>query len=298
MAGCILILGGDSFLGRAIERFLTSEGYRVISTTRRKNSNKPGSIYLDFADIPDDWKPPVPVHAAIVCAASTSREVCENNPAEAYRINVTAPEMLAHGLLGMGIFMVLLSTNLVLGGSKPFLETSAAYSPIDVYSSQKAEAEKRLLALEGSGTGISVLRLTKVLDPQGAMIQSWLNHGREGRPVEVFDDVLIAPLSAGHVGQAVLALIEKRGAGIFHLSGNREIGYAEMARLALQARGLSGELVVGIKGRTLNPIARLLPPHASLGMNQLAALSGLGPPSPEEVADCLARDISNQPKRS
>src|SRR5262245_13653158 len=107
----VLIVGGDSFIGRAVRSRHADGGDRVTYTTRRPGST--GATPLDLRNVPSEWAPPTNVETAYLCAAVARVDECENDPAGARAVNVDGTLSVARALLASGTFVVLLSTNYV-----------------------------------------------------------------------------------------------------------------------------------------------------------------------------------------
>lgn len=287
----VLVVGGDGLIGRSVARCFRGQESTVVATTRRREAVSADRPFLDLAEMPAEWSPPGRVDVAIVCAAITGRDQCEGEFSRTHGINVEAPCTLLSRLMQAGTYCVFLSTNLVLGGAQPHLSSDAPYRPCDAYSRQKAEAERQLLDSPTSDGLLAILRITKVLSASQGAVKRWIERGAGGRPFEAFDDVAIAPVAVGHVCRSILAMAAVRSAGVHQLSGWPETSYAGMARALARACGWSEALVRPVEGRKVNRIARATPPHASLDMGDLAALTGMQPPTPDAVAASIREDV-------
>src|SRR5690606_29433404 len=145
--GSWLVVGGDGMIGRALVRRLADARRPYLSTTRRHGAVGPRRPYLELAQDPSRWSPPEPVSVAFLLAASANQLSCCADPAVSRRINVEHTVALARRLTEAGAFVVFTSTNLIFDGEEARYPTSAAPSPSGEYGRQKAEAERRLLAL-------------------------------------------------------------------------------------------------------------------------------------------------------
>ncbi|MEM9140206.1 MAG: sugar nucleotide-binding protein [Pseudomonadota bacterium] len=257
--GRIIVAGGDSLIGGRLATALSAAGADVAATSRRGRAVYP--LDLETMSAPPDFA--AKADTLVIAAAITGRAACEAAPDLARRVNVEAPLALARPVLARGGHVVFLSTHIVLGGAAPFLATDAAYDPCDAYSAQKAEAERALLAHDTPGR-LSIVRLTKVLDPASGVLANWSLAMAAGEPIDVYADLLMAPVGLDHVCQALTGIIGQGQGGITHVSGADEISYADFARLLGQRLGWSGHLIRAQAGRPVNPIAAATPPHASL----------------------------------
>lgn len=291
MRAGILVVGGDGFLGSALVSHLRRGGHKVHTTTRKRERVSPDTFFLDLVDLSDDWRLPADISAVIIVAAVTGRDTCEEDPEGTYKINVLLPVSLVQRFIARRVFCLFLSTNLVLGGDAAFLSTAMPYRPCDAYSTQKAEAERQMLALDGACDNLAILRLSKVLNPNAPLFRNWLETARRGIGVEAFGDVVIAPVTGYDACQAIEGIIVNRLSGVHHFSGGREISFAELARNFLDAMGFPPELVIEVAGRITNPVAALTPPHNSLDMSGLQSKLGLQSPMPEDTISKIANQI-------
>lgn len=213
----------------------------------------------------------------------TGLKNCAEQPIISHRINVEHSVALARRLGEQGTFVVFLSTSAVFAGDKPFMPEHATTSPVGAYGRQKAEAERVLLE---SGFPVAVVRLTKAVSSKTPLLRSWLDDLHQGREVAAYQDLLFAPVSLRNAANALLAIAEKREPGIFHLSGSRDLSYADFARGMARALGQEESRV----RPEAAPGDIELPRHAALGMKRTHACLGLSPQAPESVLEHLLRE--------
>ena len=258
-----LIVGADSTIGSALAVALRKDGVQVYGTTRRQTQGAdPCITYLDLATVPDDWHPPA-VDCAFLCAAATSIAACATDATGTSRINVEAPIRLAERLATTAARIVFLSTNLVFDGSRPARLATETTCPTTVYGAQKAEAEQRLHALDDD---IRVLRLTKVLSSNHALLRGWRATLARKEPIHPFRDVVLSPVAMDETIKALLRVGNAERGGIFQLSGDRDLTYAELA-IAL---GSDARLVEPVDGAASYPAPP--PAHTTLDTRSLVEL--------------------------
>ncbi|MEM7056993.1 MAG: sugar nucleotide-binding protein [Pseudomonadota bacterium] len=254
-----LIVGGDSMIGKALAERLSADGLDVASTSRRQGSDVP----LDLSAISDAGRLTAGYDCIVLAAAVTGRAACQADSDRAYAVNVTAPLALATPVLARSGRVLFLSTHTVLGGAKPFLEVDAPYEPPDLYAEHKAEAERRLRGLPGSA-GLTIVRPTKVLASTAGLIQQWASSIARQTTIDVYEDLVMAPVSLGHVVDTIAANLRRPSPEIVHLSGSTEISYADFTIELAGRMGWQRDHLNRMKGRPVNPIAAITPPHASL----------------------------------
>lgn len=223
----VLIVGGDSTIGSALNQRLLAEGYQVTCSTRRPGNFGEKSLYLDlqnqdsFLTIKDRR-----FDAAVFCGAITSIQKCEQNPAQTRKVNVDGTLALADLLAEAGSHLVFLSTNMVFDGSKPNAKSSDARNPLTEYGRQKAAAEEYLLATEST---VSIIRLGKVIPHDFPLFTEWLGRLRSGNPIHPHGNRTMAPISLTFATDILSWLIDEKRHGIFHATANCDITYAEAA---------------------------------------------------------------------
>jgi dTDP-4-dehydrorhamnose reductase len=279
----ILIVGSDGTIGAALSLALRAKGHAVIGTTRRQaNAKLPGAIFLDLSadgsvSLPD-------VDVAVICAALARFEDCRKHPELAQRVNVDRPIEIAGQVLGRGGRVLLLSTSAVFDCLTPHRLAEDPRAPRSAYGRLKAETESRLLEV---GRGASVLRLTKVVRPNAGILVDWIDSLKKGRAVTAFDDHRFCPLPLDAVVEALVAVVESGKDGLFQISGDDDISYADAARHLAAGLGLS-ENSVSTAGASSGGIASdEMTPYTSLDTRRLTAMTGFVPPTAIEVLESV-----------
>jgi dTDP-4-dehydrorhamnose reductase len=281
-----LIIGADGSFGGPLSLALGCLGHDVIATTRRRPLANDDRLYLDLAEtLPDLPK----VDVAVICAAMARFEECRRAPELAYRVNVAAPLELSRSLTQAGARVILLSTSAVFDGSNPYVKESEKPLPRSAYGRFKAEAEARLLEL---GSAVSVLRLTKVLTPGTGLLSQWIARLAEGETVRAFDDHHFCPLRVADVIEAVVALIESKEGGIFHVSGAADVSYFDAARFLARGIGVAEDQVEAVHAVENGLDETELLPFSSLATDRLSQLTGfVRPESFDVLQQVYAREI-------
>lgn len=287
-----LIVGIDSQIGSALALRLRTKGIDVVGTSRRKAAN--GTVFLDLLE-PDAASLPE-ADIAFLCAAATNQKKCRNDPEGTRRINVDAPVMLAKRLSAHGTRIVFASSNAVFDGRTPHRPANDAVCPITIYGHQKAEAERRLLDLDGA---ISVVRLTKTLTLEFSLVRDWIANLKAGRTIDPFIDMVMAPMPIAYVVDALLAVATSSLTGIFQASGLRDIPYSDAARHVATRLRFNEILVVPIPGRGTQIPANEVPANTTLDPRRVVELMGSAPPDPliviDEIIDHVAAKSTSAP---
>jgi dTDP-4-dehydrorhamnose reductase len=269
----ILVVGGDSSIGRAVVAELESRGRQVAATSRRPGRHPS----LDLAQPPATWEIPA-LSCALVAAGIGSLAACEADEPLARAVNVTAVAALTHRIS----FVLVLSTTQVFVGDRPHYHADTPVCPANAYGRIKAEAEAVVLAAGGA-----VLRLGKVLSPHLPLVQDFVATLKAGGTVEAFADMVLAPVTLGQVAAMAADILVCRLAGIHHLSGDRDITYAEMARLMAAEVGSGQVREISAAGR--------VPAHFVQAHATLAATSGRTAPSSVEAVRAVVEQTLSLP---
>jgi dTDP-4-dehydrorhamnose reductase len=241
-----LLLGGDSEVGAAVYHDLRSQGISVFATTRRRGLVSPERPFFDILSSPDAWEPPPGVEAACIFMAVARLRDCASDPTATSRINVTQTLRLIDRLLARNIYVLFLSSNQVFDGEQPHVQADAPVCPVSEYGRQKAETETAVRGRIEKGAPIAILRLSKVLAPDPALLQNWSRSLLSGQSIQAFDDMVLAPVPVALAATAIRSLLVRRLAGIFQLSGPRDVTYREIASYLAKQLGVDPDLVKSV----------------------------------------------------
>ncbi len=239
----ILIIGADSTIGAHLKKHCDAHGKTVYGTTRHANRCTETTFFLDLLN-PDAFHIPyhITIDTVVFCAAMSTIKECEENKEKSYQINVTSPITLATYLKNrFNPFMIFLSSNAVFNGSKPFCLETEPPCPINYYGQCKVETEKKLAKITNK---LTILRMTKVLHPDHALIKKWIHDLKNGEKIYPFTDLMLAPISLDMVSTAIEKLSALKKSGIFHLSGKQDITYAELAKMIGKKINVNESLII------------------------------------------------------
>jgi dTDP-4-dehydrorhamnose reductase len=280
-----LLVGGDSEIGAATDRYLRLRGEPVVATTRRPGARDCGRMFFDLSRPLGGWRPPAGTSAACIFAAVARIGACDADPVASAEINVERTLALIDVLSERGIYALFLSTDKVFDGETPEVPAEAPTCPRSEYGRQKARAEARLRALFERGAPIGILRLAKVVSPGMPLLQSWVKALADGNSIRAFDDMAIAPTPVDIVASAITALLRTRSGGIFQLSGPRDVTYAQIGRRIAKRLGADPALIEAVSAASLP--SGSTPRHTTLDCSRLRAQFGIDVPGPWDVLDRL-----------
>ncbi len=272
----VLIIGADGQVGSVASRDLAERGCKVIGTTRRAAAATEDCLFLDLTLPLQEWPKLPPVDAAVICAAMTRINECEDDPDGTAVVNLHAPVALARELCERGVFVLFLSTTGVFDFTRPYRRHDEAPSPVSAYGRQKAEAERRILALDGR---TAVLRLTKIMGPDMLLLRIWTADLAAGREITAYEDTFIAPITAAFAVRMIYGIVGATAEGVFHASGDEDRPYTALAAEMARAMGANVSLVKTVEeGLPHYPTANA-PRYTTLDMSREEEMFGIPAPS-------------------
>lgn len=279
----ILLVGGDSEIAMATARVLGRSRQVVRATTRRAASASAARPLLDLAQPLHDWLPPEGTRVACVLAAIARLAACDADPAGSAHINVEQTVALIDRLTSRGIYVLFLSTNQVFDGETPCVPADAATCPVSEYGRQKAKTEAALRDRVAGGAPIAILRLSKVVSPDMALIRQWAHTLSQGRSIAAFADMPMAPVPVDVVAEAIAALLGDRVPGMFQLTGPRDVSYLQLGRHLAEWLGADPSLVEPTSALASGQPKGSTPRHTTLDSQRLREHYGVVVPDVWEV---------------
>lgn len=179
------------------------------------------------------------------CAAFHNVDACESQPTDAFAANAVAVDAMAAICRRRDVAFVTISTDYVFDGSKntPYTEEDAP-DPLSVYGISKLAGE--LLALRGD-TKVYVIRTCGVYGAaasksKGTFIDRVIRQALSGETTRVVSDVIVSPTYAGHLAEAIRALVASEEDGLYHACNVGEISWYDYAKKALELAGVEGAI--------------------------------------------------------
>lgn len=190
-----------------------------------------------------------PPDAVVHCAALADADRCEREPDLAHRVNAEACAALARLCASRRIRLVALSTDLVFGGDRAWVDEDHPPSPLMAYGRTKLEGEQAVLS---HAPGSAVARLALVCGrghgARGTASEAVAWSLRSGRPLRLVTDQHRTPVDPESVAAALERLVVGSQAGRYHLGGRE--------RLSRHAFGLRVARVLGLTTDAITPITQ------------------------------------------
>ncbi|WP_133501294.1 dTDP-4-dehydrorhamnose reductase [Cognatilysobacter terrigena] len=227
----ILITGATGTLGRAFARICAERDLRCRVLSRAE---------MDIGD-PDSIERAIDLHKpwAIINAAGYVRvDDAEHDAERCFRENTLGPANLAAACERHALRLVTFSSDLVFDGERdsPYVETDST-RPLNVYGESKARAEK--LVLDANPDAL-VVRTSSFFGPWDAhnFITVALGALRRGDAFHAAGDVTVSPTYVPDLVHACIDLLIDRESGIWHLTNEGEITWADLALRAAEFAGV------------------------------------------------------------
>lgn len=228
----VLITGGAGQLGRELALVLGPDGWAPARD----------EVDVERLDIVEAairrFRPDALIHAA----ALTDTRRCEDDSDLARRINAFVPGKVAEVCAAWDVAMQYISTNEVFDGYKgsPYLEADET-NPVNEYGRSKLAGERAVLAALPTA---QVVRTSWLYTFGGYNFPAKILAAARSRPrLSVVADERATPTWTRMLAPALLALLETREPGVFHLAAGGTCSRYEWAALTIELAGLSTPVV-------------------------------------------------------
>ena len=157
----ILIVGGDSSLGKCYIKHCEDNKLKFKYTSRRKTIPN-DVLYFDLKNLNFEVFNDYSFDFVIFFASVCNQDFCENNREESYLINVENTQKSLQVFSKISKRILFISSNTVFDGKQSFMSFDDETNPINEYGRQKLEVEKWISI---NLSNVSILRLSKVIHP-------------------------------------------------------------------------------------------------------------------------------------
>lgn len=278
----ILITGANGFLGHYLTSQLLEKGHTVIATGKGEcrlpfagNENFQ-YISMDFTDpftvhdVFEEISPEVVVHAG----AMSKPDECEEQQWQSYLTNVEGTVTLLLNAEEHKSFFVFVSTDFVFGGEKGMYKEEDNRDPVNFYGKTKQEAEDAVQEYEYDWAIVrTVLVYGKPSAGRSNLLTVVKDKLEKGEEYSVFDDQVRTPTFVEDLAAGMVAIIEKKALGIYHISGEDILTPYEMACKTADLLGLDTALIKKVTAETFSQPAKR---PAKTGFNIEKAKKDLG----------------------
>lgn len=231
-------------LGAALIRMLNTE-YHTMSVSRTlKSTDAAESFNVDICDrsavrdMVTRTKPDVIVH----CAALTNVDICEKNYEMALSVNADSAAYLAESA-APDIKFVYISTDSVFDGAMGMYSEDDKPNPINNYAMSKLEGERQVRKSAGD---YLILRSNIIghRHTREDSLAEWVARSlRSGIPINMFTDVIFAPLDIMTYAGFIMRLIRSGLTGCLHLGARDGVSKYDLGCRIARRLGLDPALI-------------------------------------------------------
>jgi dTDP-4-dehydrorhamnose reductase len=188
----------------------------------------------------------------ILTAAATNVAWCEANPAQARSINVDGTSTVATACRRSGATLTFFSTDYVFDGTSGPYSESAQPHPINVYGSQKLEAEGIVLAENARNLVVRTCQVFGNDAQRRNYVLRVADQLRAGETVRAATDLYGTPTFATDLAETVLELANQRVYGSLHVAGESQLSRFDLARMVALAFGVDDGKVLETSADAIN----------------------------------------------
>lgn len=231
-------------------------------------------------------RPEVVIHAAAI----PNPDVCEENPARAYAVNVHGTRHIVSAARRQGARAAYVSTDAVFDGRKtsPYTEDDPT-GPATVYGRTKLLSERAVHAAGESW----ILRVSVLFGPgKENFVEKGLRSAAAGKPYVAASDQLGNATYTMDAARAMREIIEAGRTGLYHVANSGACTRLDLARRAAEIAGIDPARITGKPlGEMGRPAKRL--PYSVMDCRALER-AGFAPLRPwtEALAAYISSDFS------
>jgi dTDP-4-dehydrorhamnose reductase len=293
-----VVAGANGLVGSRIVARLLEAGDRVVALGRGPRRVESAAEYVEadllgepekLAELIQSVRPGGMINAA----AMTDVDACEQNPQQAWALNVRVVEVAALACARAGARLTTLSTDYVFDGAKGGYAEDEAPRPRGVYARTKHAGEEAAQIL---AQDVAVCRTALIYSGRPGAKKTFpltaLESLRSGRQVKAFTDQIGSPTLADNAAEMVIGVHRSGARGIFHCAGATEISRVEFCRRLARKLGADETLIVPVQLADLElPAPR--PLKCGLRVDKVRRLLGL---VPLELDTALDRFLAERPR--
>lgn len=223
----VLITGANGFLGYYLVKQLLSKQFTVVATGKGGNRlpyTEQNFAYqsLDYTNkeeverVFEKQAPQVVVH----CGAISKPDECELHRDAAFLSNVTGTINLLKASGLHKAHFIFLSTDFVFSGDKGFYREEDERAPVNYYGHTKVLAEDEVMQYPFLWSVVrTVLVYGQTFSGRENIVTNTAKALQQGTPLKIFNDQVRTPTYVEDLAAGIVTIIEKKAAGIYHLSG-------------------------------------------------------------------------------
>jgi dTDP-4-dehydrorhamnose reductase len=286
----ILITGANGFLGYYLVEQLLAKNF-LVTATGKGACRLPFTHDKHFQWLPMDFTDPFSIHdvfsnikpdVVIHAGAMSKPDECETNQMLAYLVNVEGTVQLLINSAESKSFFVFVSTDFVFDGEKGMYDEDDKPNPVNYYGRTKLEAEEAVKEYEFNWAIVrTVLVYGKNHSGHSNILKIVKEKLEKGEEYSVVDDQLRTPTYVEDLAKGIVAIIERKATGVFHLSGKNILTPYQMAINCAEHLGLDSFVIKKVTAAIFSQPARR-PPKTGFNIDKARKELGYEPLSFDE----------------
>lgn len=220
----ILIIGGDSLIGKHLSLSFKQRKIDFVKTTRKKNSKN--SIYLNLKEINKSYKKLLNSFDIIIfCISMTDINTCEIRPYDSYFLNVKQT-LLLFSYIKKKTKVYYMSSASVFDGHRKRCNENDSHLPLNQYGIHKAIVEKNIMWKKN----FIIIRISKIISRDMDILRDWKKRISNNIKIKAYNDRFISPISIKYFIKVLTYIIFNEDKKIIHISSNNVISRYEFAK--------------------------------------------------------------------
>jgi|SRR5437867_4131619 len=267
----LVVIGATGQLGSDLVNAAAAAGVEQVGLSHQD---------VDITDVASLEATLQRLRPAVVINSAAFHQVdrCEEDPAEAYRVNAVGAVLVARVARTVEARCVYISTDYVFDGNRSpgtLYSEDDVIAPLNVYGASKAAGEQ---LVQQSLSDHLVVRVSSLFGTAGArgkggnFIETILKKARDGAPLSVVNDQWMTPTYTGDAAPAIVRLASGRVTGVVHVAGSRPCTWYDLASEALRLTRLDVR-IEGVPAASYPSRVRR-PRNSGLNTGRLASLLG------------------------
>jgi dTDP-4-dehydrorhamnose reductase len=280
----VLVTGANGFIGHYIISALLQKGYDVVATGKGEcrlpfKQDNFSYMAMDFTDpyavhdVFEKVQPAIVIHAG----AMGKPDECELEQWQSYLVNVEGTVNVLMNAAEQKSFFIYLSTDFVFDGEKGMYTEEDEAKPVNFYGKTKLEAEEAVKEYEVEWAIVrTVLVYGKPLSGRSNILSIVKDKLEKGEMYNVVDDQVRTPTYVEDLAAGIVAIVDKRATGIYHLAGEEILTPYQMACAAADFLGLNKQLINRVTSATFSQPAKR-PPKTGFVIEKAKAVLAFQP---------------------
>jgi dTDP-4-dehydrorhamnose reductase len=251
----LVIIGGSGLVGRVLIKRIKDIA-KVYATYNINKIDLDGAKFyqLDVQDekrvneLMKEIRPEIVINAA----AKRNTRYCEENPDEAYKVNVVGTKNIVKACKTINAKLVFFSSDQVFDGTKGKYSEEDELKPLNIYGKQKAMAEE---IIKDNLDNWLILRASHIYawSPGSDNFVTWvIDELKSGLEVQISYDQFVTPIHVENFVDMVIKLLEKDKRGIYHVGEGECLSKYEFVKKIKETFRFDEAIIKPISSEALN----------------------------------------------